>query len=95
MKQVLLILLLIFASLLLTGCLPGNGKNTENNPAGFLWGIWHGWMAPISSIIGLFKPEIRIYEIANTGRWYDFGFYLAVVGGFGSISLGRRKKYRS
>lgn len=95
MKQVLLILLLIFASLLLTGCLPGDGKNTENNPAGFLWGIWHGWMAPISLIVGLFKPEIRIYEIANTGRWYDFGFYLEVVGGFGSISLGRRKKSRS
>ena len=95
MKQVLLILLLIFASLLLTGCLPGDGKNTEDNPAGFLWGIWHGWMAPISSIVGLFKPEIRICEIANTARWYDFGFYLAVVGGFSSISLGRRKKYRS
>jgi hypothetical protein len=91
MKRVTLIVLLIFASLLLTGCLPGDGKNTEENPAGFFWGVWHGWMAPISLIIGLFRDNVRVYETANTGWWYDLGFYVAVVGGFGGISLVRKK----
>lgn len=78
--------------LLLTGCLPGDGRNTEERPAGFLWGIWHGWMAPVSLVFGLFRSHIRIYETANTGWWYDLGFYIAVIGGFGSIELVRRKK---
>ena len=91
MKRVTLIVLLIFASLLLTGCLPGDGKNTEENPAGFFWGVWHGWVAPISLIIGLFRDNVRVYEMANTGWWYDLGFYVAVVGGFGGISLVRKK----
>jgi len=29
--------------------------------------------------------------VANTGWWYDFGFYLAIVGGWGSLSLVRKK----
>jgi hypothetical protein len=91
-KKPALILLLIFSCLLLTGCLPGDGRNSEARPAGFLWGIWHGWMAPISLIVSLFRGHIRIYETANTGWWYDLGFYIAVIGGFGSIELVRKKK---
>lgn len=75
----------------LTGCLPGDGTSSEEKPAGFLWGIWHGWIAPVSLIVGLFKDNIRIYEVFNKGLSYDFGFYIAVISGFGSISLFRRK----
>lgn len=91
MEKIALLLLLIFASLALTGCLPGDGKNNEANPAGFFWGIWHGWLAPLSLVLGLFKDNIRIYEVANTGWWYDFGFYLAIISGFGGLSLTRKK----
>lgn len=77
--------------LLLTGCVPGDGTYTPANPAGFFWGIWHGWLAPLSLIIGLFNKNIRVYEIYNTGWWYDFGFYIAIISGFGSLSLFRRK----
>ncbi|MCJ8013564.1 hypothetical protein MUG84_17720 [Paenibacillus sp. KQZ6P-2] len=77
---------------LLTGCVPGDGTNNPLNHAGFFWGIWHGWIAPISLIIGVFNHKIRLYEIYNSGWWYDFGFYLAVISGFGGISLFRRKK---
>jgi hypothetical protein len=45
-----------------------------------------------SLIVGLFKDGIRIYEPYNTGWWYDFGFYIAVIAGFGGIALTRRKK---
>ncbi|OAB39416.1 hypothetical protein PMSD_05700 [Paenibacillus macquariensis subsp. defensor] len=84
------VMLLLIMSL--TGCVPGDGKNTVDDPAGFFWGVWHGWVAPISLIVGLFKEDIRIYEIYNNGWWYDLGFYIAIISGFGGISLSRNKK---
>ena len=78
-------------ALTLTGCVPGDGRNTEEEPAGLLWGVWHGWIAPVSLIIGLFNSSIRVYEVMNTGWWYDLGFYLAIVGGFGGLSFTRSK----
>jgi hypothetical protein len=86
-----IIVLLLLACLFLTACAPGVERFKEK-PAGFFWGIWHGWIAPISLIWHLFDPSIRIYETNNTGGWYDFGFYIAVVGGFGSIALTRKRK---
>jgi len=93
MRKKVFILSIIVASILftLTGCIPGDGTYTAAKPAGFFWGIWHGWISPISLVVGLFKGNIRVYEIANTGWWYDFGFYIAIIGGFGSLSLFRKK----
>jgi hypothetical protein len=92
MKQLLFILLVAMSSLWLTGCFPGGGSYSRQDPAGFFSGVWHGWIAPISLIVGLFKNDVRIYEAANTGWGYDFGFYIAVIAGFGSIALTRKKK---
>ncbi len=87
-KLVLLLIILI----LLSSCIPGDGKHTKAKPAGFLWGIWHGWIAPLSLIIGIFDGDIRIFESNNTGWWYGLGFYMAILGGFGGLSLSRRKR---
>ncbi len=92
MNRKVLIVMIIAATMFLSGCIPGNGTYTEDRPAGFLWGIWHGWIAPISLIWGLFNDRIRIYEPENVGWWYDFAFYIAIVGGFGGISLFRKKR---
>ena len=95
MKKMIIIILIVAALMLvLAGCAPGDGKATTEKPAGFFWGIWHGWIAPVTLVIGLFNHNIRVYEAVNTGWWYDFGFYIAIVGGFGGISLFRRKKPR-
>ena len=77
---------------LLTGCVPGDGTYSAADPAGFFWGVWHGWIAPISLIVGLFNDTWRVYEPFNTGWWYDFGFYIAIISGFGGLSLRRRKR---
>lgn len=90
-KIALLILIGVFLMAVLTGCIPGDGTYSPDQPAGFFWGVWHGWIAPISLIIGLFKDGIRVYEPMNTGWWYDFGFYIAVISGFGGLSLSRKK----
>ncbi len=93
MKKKILILgiAVIMMFVLLTGCVPGDGTYTADKPAGFFWGIWHGWIAPVSLILGLFKKGCRVYETMNTGWWYDFGFYIAIISGFGGLSLVRQK----
>src|SRR3989338_742682 len=76
----------------LSGCFPGGGRYTYDDRAGFFTGIWHGWIAPASLIVGIFDNSVRIYETNNTGWWYDAGFYIAVIAGFGGVALSRRKK---
>jgi len=90
-KKLIWILVLLLSMVILSGCIPGDGKHTEERPAGFFWGIWHGWIAPISLIVGLFNKNLRVYEVFNTGWWYDFGFYVAIIAGFGGLSLIRKK----
>lgn len=93
MKKRMLILFIIVLIVMLTfsGCVPGDGTYTADKPAGFFRGIWHGWIAPISLVLQLFNKNIRIYEVMNTGWWYDFGFYIAIISGFGGVSLFRNK----
>lgn len=91
MKTAGRIVITILVAVTLTGCIPGDGKATEDNPSGFFSGIWHGWIAPFSLIAGIFKRNIRVYESTNTGWWYDLGFYIAVISGFGGLSLSRKK----
>ncbi len=80
-------------SLLLTGCVPGDGTSTPSNRAGFFWGIWHGWVAPISLIWEIFfNRNIHIYETYNSGWWYDLGYCMAVISGFGGLSLVHRRR---
>lgn len=91
-RRVIFIVLVALLLFTLTGCVPGDGTYTADKPAGFFWGVWHGWVAPASLVIGLFNDDIRVYEVMNKGWWYDFGFYIAIIGGFGGISLFRKKK---
>jgi len=87
-KWFLLLILLVF----LSSCMPNDGSFNLYTRAGFFTGVWHGWIAPISLIRGLFNPTIRVYEVYNTGWWYDFGYYAAIISGFGGLSLTRMKK---
>jgi hypothetical protein len=91
-KRNILLTACALALLALAGCVPGDGACTAQKPAGFFWGIWHGWVAPISLIIGIFKKNIRIYEALNNGWLYDLGFYIAVISGFGGISFIRTRR---
>ena len=90
-RTLILVIMTVFVLLTLTGCIPGDGSASVIKPAGFLWGIWHGWVAPVSLIMGLFNDNIRVYEVFNSGWWYDFGFYMAVISGFGGLALFRKK----
>ncbi len=91
-KKMLLLFILIFVVTMVSGCIPGDGSYGQSYKAGFFWGIWHGWIAPVSLILGIFFKNIRVYEVMNTGWFYDLGFYLAIISGFGGLSLSRRRK---
>ncbi|MBU0934743.1 MAG: hypothetical protein KKI09_10585 [Spirochaetes bacterium] len=94
MKKIVTILVLAAVVLSLSGCMPGDGKNTAEKPAGFFWGAWHGIIAPVSLIVGIFNRSIRVYEVHNSGWWYDLGFWLLITGtiGGGSASASRRRR---
>ena len=92
----------LFLVLLLGACAAGMNPNVDIiNPendvlAGFWRGLWHGIIAPITFIISLFTENVNIYEVYNSGGWYDFGFVLGsgiLFGGgfFGIFRSGRRK----
>ena len=91
MRKALVATLLV---VMLSSCAPGSGEYGDNNEAGFFSGIWHGWIAPITLIVQIFDEDIRVYEPSNTGWFYDFGFYIAVISGFGSIGFARGKAKR-
>jgi len=90
-RYIPILLLILFLLAVLSSCAPGGGRYSYKRPAGFFTGIWHGWIAPVTLVIGIFNQQIRVYETSNVGWWYDFGFYMAVIAGFGSLSLTRKK----
>ena len=73
-------------------------KLPDAEPAGFWVGWWHGFIAPIALIVGLFKPGVRMYETHNTGAGYDAGFILglaSVVGNRIAVNVPERRKPES
>jgi len=81
----------IFVIFLVSSCAAGTTEYIDSE-AGFFSGIWHGWIAPFSIILHfIYDDGIRIYETRNSGIGYDIGFYVAIISGFGSLSLTRRK----
>ena len=92
-KKILLLgLMLVLMMALLTACAPGDGANSAENPAGFFSGVWHGWIAPVTLVVSIFNHNIGIYEVHNVGFWYDFGFYMAIISGFGGLALSRKRR---
>jgi len=69
-------------------------QRTGAIPAGFLAGLWHGYILEITFFVSLFTPNVRIYEKNNRGRSYDFGFLIGVILAFGTGAQGRNYIHR-
>ncbi|UCG26947.1 MAG: hypothetical protein JSV24_08190 [Bacteroidales bacterium] len=69
--------------------------SAEGQTAGFLSGLWHGIIAPVTFFISLFTDNISLYEVHNNGGWYDFGFVLGAGILFGGSSRATKRKYKS
>jgi hypothetical protein len=81
----LLIVVVLLVSACAAGANPRAGTATAaGTVAGFWLGLWHGIIAPVTFVISLFSDGVGIYEIHNSGAWYDLGFVLGLgflVGG--------------
>mgnify|MGYP001819835166 CR=1 FL=1 len=94
-SQLLKLIIFIPCLLLLVSCAAGDTQFTQDNPAGFWYGLWHGVIAVITLIIHIFNESVVVYEINNTGGWYDFGFLLGVVSIWGGSSHAKCKSVES
>ncbi len=79
MKVSKLILVILFPLILLSACAAGDVRFVPETPAGFWYGLWHGVIAVVTLIIHIFNESVMVYEVDNTGGWYDFGFLLGVI----------------
>jgi hypothetical protein len=68
--------------------------NQAASTPGFWWGLWHGFIFPFSWIGSLFRSDIAVYAVPNSGGWYDFGFFLGVfvLGGGGHYGNSKRRR---
>lgn len=82
MKRYLpLLLVVLTAGLLFTGCATQSFQNITD-PPGFFKGLLHGFILLFSFIASLFT-DYEIYAFPNAGGWYNFGFLLGVMLFFG------------
>lgn len=92
MRQKTMIGILTLTVLFVAGCTAGHNPSAASGgtSAGFLMGLWHGVIAPVTFCISLFSDSIHFYEVHNNGNWYNFGFVLGTGIIFGSG--GRKSK---
>jgi hypothetical protein len=96
-KRLLLVSVAILAILLLASCAAGTNPtvdvpNADGKTAGFWSGLWHGCISPFTFIISLFSDNVNVYEVHNSGNWYDFGFILGVGIIFGGGARGTKRR---
>lgn len=98
-RSLRLALLLAVLALLVTACAAGVNANVDmasadGEIAGFWVGLWHGIITPVTFVISLFTENVNIYEIHNSGGWYDFGFVLGAGTFLGGSGRGLRRRKR-
>jgi len=96
-KRLLLAFVAILAMLLLAGCAAGTNPTVDTpdidgESTSFWSGLWHGVISPITFIISLFSDNVNIYEVYNSGNWYDFGFMFGVSLIFGGGARAAKRK---
>jgi len=88
---------MVLLALVLSSCAPGANEqqgiaDASGELAGFWVGLWQGIIAPVTFFISLFTDEISVYEVHNSGNWYDFGFVIGAGILVGGGAAGARKR---
>lgn len=98
-KRLRLVLLVALLALLVSACAAGinanvDVANVDGEIAGFWMGLWHGIITPVTFIVSLFTDTVSIYEVHNSGGWYDFGFVIGAGTFLGGSGRGIRRRRR-
>ena len=73
---IVIVALMLILSSCFAGGNPMEGVEEFGTTAGFLKGLWHGFISPFTFIVSLFTDGIHFYEVHNNGGWYNFGFVI-------------------
>jgi hypothetical protein len=89
-------ILLLFVLCFSAGCTAGpnsfkDSPGADGSVAGFWLGLWHGIILPFTFVISLFSDKVTIYEVHNTGGWYNFGFLLGAAMEWGGGGASARR----
>ncbi len=57
----------------------GSSEGTQEEPANFLMGVWHGFISPVTLVISIFNEDRTVYEDNNSGGWYTAGFVIGLL----------------
>ena len=98
MNKALVLAAALLALISLTACTAGpnpaaDSPDEDGKTAGFLKGLWHGFIIFFTFIWSLFSDKVQIYEVHNSGGWYNLGYLLGVMcffGGGGGSACKRR-----
>jgi len=97
MKRLPALILVLALVIALSSCAPGPNAlertaGAKGRIAGFWLGLWHGLISPVTFIISIFNKNVRLYEVHNSGGWYNFGFVLGAGLFLSGGILGKRKR---
>ena len=72
---------------LLTACAAGTNHLVGTGAqSGFWAGLWQGAICPVTFVVSLFNPHVAVYEVHNSGHWYDLGFLLGASITFSNVA---------
>ena len=93
------LLVIVVAGLALTACVPTANPFLGESlapqpPAGFLLGVWHGFIVLFTFITSLFTDAVGVYEVHNAGWSYNLGYLIGIMMFFGGGGAGSSRKRR-
>jgi hypothetical protein len=93
MRSRIALTVLFACALLVAACAPGPNEFVNTGTvAGFWHGLWHGMIAPVTFLISLFSHQVGVYEIHNSGSWYNCGFIIGILCHHGGSAAGRNMR---
>ena len=92
--------ILLLSVIVLAACTPGFNEGlgvaaSDGHIAGFWLGLWHGVILPFTFVLSLFSRSVQIYEVHNSGGWYDLGYIFGLSVVFGGSGHGSARVIRT
>jgi hypothetical protein len=68
---------------------------SPSEPANFWLGLWQGLIICLAFITSWFDKNIVLYQVNNTGFWYNFGFVIGLTIAIGSSATSSKTKTKA